>query len=478
MSEQTKGGLNTQQSSGSLDTFKIVGNEIRAEIIQTLGEICVQSRRYRDTSFSELHSRMDSDLDTSRVNYHLKKLLGQFVRKGDEGYSLRPAGIHLFRAIRASKFSKYEEQATVDAGFECHNCQNPVNGQFENGYVKIKCPECGSTAQNGMDMAASMENFEDLSTAFDFYGIYHQTRAFAWANRMCHICGNSLDANLIPEGKRCRGELDAGVDDDGDNIDYVIVLQSCDNCGFWTYNTVGGMVLTDPELVKFCYEHGVELFSTPIWELEFVVTLNHTIVRSTNPWEIAVQITCQGKTFEIVVNDNLCVVERNRLNSAARIESSSPESGDAKDKMDRTTISDGNMLPEKNECLQVLRRHRWPNGISCPHCNASNTTKKGTTKKDTQRYRCQECECIFNDLTGTIFGGHRFSLPEMFYIIISIEELDSAKIARQLDRSYQSVLNFVHEVQSTREENPDSFKYISEMMTDNLTVYKVEDMVG
>lgn len=478
MSKKATDELNPQQSSTSLDTFKIVGNEIRAEIIQTLGEISVQSRRYRDASFSELHSRMESDIDTSQVNYHLKKLLGQFVMKGDEGYRLRPAGIHLFRAIRAGKFSKCEERTTVDAGFNCHNCQNPVVGRFEEGYVKIKCPECGSTAQKGMDMAASLENFEDLSTAFHFYGMYHQTRVFAWANEVCHVCGNSLDANLIPEGKRCRGELDTDVDEDGDNINNVIVLQSCNNCGFWTYSSVGGMMLTDPGLVKFCYDHGVELFSTPIWELEFVVTPNQTIVRSTNPWEIAVQITCQGETLEIVVNDKLHVVERNRLNPASCIEPSSPETRDIEDEMDRIAISDGNVLPEKEECLQVLRRHRWPDGVSCPHCNGSNTTKKGMTKKDTQRYRCQDCECVFNDLTGTIFGGHRFSLPEMFYMINSIGDMNSAHIARQLDRSYQSVLNFVHEVQSYTEEKPDSFNYISERMTDNLTIPQIEDEIG
>ncbi len=53
----------------------------------------------------------------------------------------------------------------------------------------------------------------------------------------------------------------------------------------------------------------------------------------------------------------------------------------------------------------------------------------------------------FNDLTDTIFGQHRFALEEMFYIVKEMRSESTAQIARDLDRDYEAVLNFVHEVQ-------------------------------
>lgn len=112
---------------------------------------------------------------------------------------------------------------------------------------------------------------------------------------------------------------------------------------------------------------------------------------------------------------------------------------------------DGVVLPEKGDCLLILRRHRWPEEVVCPHCDGRDTIKKGTTGKGAKRYWCHECEQTFNDLTGTIFAEHRLTLPEMYYIIREMDHQKTAEIARQIDRSYQSVLEFVHEVQRASE---------------------------
>ncbi|RKS75782.1 transposase-like zinc ribbon protein [Haloarcula quadrata] len=79
-------------------------------------------------------------------------------------------------------------------------------------------------------------------------------------------------------------------------------------------------------------------------------------------------------------------------------------------------------LPDKEDCLEYLREQRWPDEVTCPHCRSADTIKKGTTRKDAQRYRCQDCESIFNDLTGTVFAEHQLTIPEMFHIIRGMEE--------------------------------------------------------
>ncbi|EMA13994.1 hypothetical protein C435_16220 [Haloarcula marismortui ATCC 33799] len=78
--------------------------------------------------------------------------------------------------------------------------------------------------------------------------------------------------------------------------------------------------------------------------------------------------------------------------------------------------------------------------MTCPHCRSADTIKKGTTRKDAQRYRCQDCESIFNDLTGTVFAEHQLTIPEMFHIIRGMEEHTTNEIFQELDRTYKTRL--------------------------------------
>lgn len=78
------------------------------------------------------------------------------------------------------------------------------------------------------------------------------------------------------------------------------------------YLTVGEALLGDAELIAFCHERGLDVTGTPIWELEFAATDRHTTVRGTDPWEIALSVTRDGDTVELVVDHTLTVTERAR----------------------------------------------------------------------------------------------------------------------------------------------------------------------
>lgn len=71
----------------------------------------------------------------------------------------------------------------------------------------------------------------------------------------------------------------------------------------------------------------------------------------------------------------------------------------------------------------------------------------GNHRKDAQQYWCKDCETYFNDLTDTIFGRQRFELEEMVYTIKEMRSEPTAQIAHDLDRDYEAVLDFLHEVQ-------------------------------
>jgi transposase-like protein len=104
-------------------------------------------------------------------------------------------------------------------------------------------------------------------------------------------------------------------------------------------------------------------------------------------------------------------------------------------------------LPSRERCFERLRLARFGETVTCVHCGSEDVVKRGTTGKDAQQYWCKECETYFNDLTNTIFGQHGFGLEEMFYIVKEMRSEPTAQIVRDLERDYEAVLNFVHEVQ-------------------------------
>ena len=65
-------------------------------------------------------------------------------------------------------------------------------------------------------------------------------------------------------------------------------------------------------------------------------------------------------------------------------------------------------LIDDAKCFALVRQHRWPEGVRCPHCGEARVARDGrdNTQPDRQRYRCAACGARFDDLTGTALAGH------------------------------------------------------------------------
>jgi transposase-like protein len=65
-------------------------------------------------------------------------------------------------------------------------------------------------------------------------------------------------------------------------------------------------------------------------------------------------------------------------------------------------------LIDDSKCYEMVRWLRWPDGVTCPHCEKRNVVKNGhdSTEPCRQRYRCSACQRCFDDLTNTVFAGH------------------------------------------------------------------------
>ena len=65
-------------------------------------------------------------------------------------------------------------------------------------------------------------------------------------------------------------------------------------------------------------------------------------------------------------------------------------------------------LIDDAKCFELVRQHRWPDGVRCPTCDSAAVARHGRddTQPHRQRYRCTTCGSRFDDLTGTALAGH------------------------------------------------------------------------
>jgi transposase-like protein len=95
-------------------------------------------------------------------------------------------------------------------------------------------------------------------------------------------------------------------------------------------------------------------------------------------------------------------------------------------------------LIDDAKCYELVRQHRWPNGVRCPHCDSPSVARDGhdDTQPHRQRYRCSDCQTRFDDLTGTVLAGRHQPLRVWVLCLYFMGlNLSNRQIAHELDLS-------------------------------------------
>ena len=99
-------------------------------------------------------------------------------------------------------------------------------------------------------------------------------------------------------------------------------------------------------------------------------------------------------------------------------------------------------LIDDAKCFELVRQHRWPEGVRCPSCRSASVARHGRddTQPHRQRYRCAACGARFDDLTGTALAGHHQPLRVwMLCLYFMGLNLSNRQIARELGLSQPDV---------------------------------------
>lgn len=87
------------------------------------------------------------------------------------------------------------------------------------------------------------------------------------------------------------------------------------------------------------------------------------------------------------------------------------------------------------QCYETLRIIRWPIGVICPHCSATNIVKNGKDSHQIhcQHYYCKACQTYFDDLTDTVFSGSHQGIHQWITVLYLMNlNVSMAQIAQEL----------------------------------------------
>lgn len=271
------------------EAFALVGDETRVAILEALWHVDDQP-----AEFTTLYELTEVD-NSSRFNYHLDQLTGHFVRRRDGGYELRTAGESVVQAVVEGSFNAHPDLDPFETGDECTQCGEPLVATYADEKLAIGCPGCGRTHGRYSFPPGGLINRSEgaILSAFD-----RRVRHLHCLARdgVCPECSGRMRTRIVRGGDCC---LDTDL-----RAEY-----ACEQCRHTLCSPLGLVLLDESAVVAFYRDHGVDLGATPYWRLDWCVSDDHTTVRATDPWEVAVSIAHDGDTLGVTPDGDLAVTE-------------------------------------------------------------------------------------------------------------------------------------------------------------------------
>ena len=99
-----------------------------------------------------------------------------------------------------------------------------------------------------------------------------------------------------------------------------------------------------------------------------------------------------------------------------------------------------------------LVKHFHPDGLKCPHCEASVEEARSfrqTTASQLTVYRCLLCNGIYNLYSSTVFQQRHLTPSQAVLLLRGVYQgVSTAQLARELGLSYPTVLSIRHALQA------------------------------
>ena len=109
-------------------------------------------------------------------------------------------------------------------------------------------------------------------------------------------------------------------------------------------------------------------------------------------------------------------------------------------------------LIDNESATEWLVNHFHPDGLKCPHCQASVEEARPfrqTTASQLTVYRCLLCDGIYNLYSSTVFQQKQFTPAQVVLLLRGVYQgTPTAQLAREIGLSYPTVLSMRHTLQA------------------------------
>lgn len=274
------------------EAFALIGNETRVKILEALWHTDDEA-----VSFTTLHELVETDT-SPQLNYHLKELTEQFIRKTPDGYELRTAGQKVVQAIVAGSFNAHPQPDPIDTGDQCTQCDGTLVATYDDETFAVDCPVCefGHGAYPFPPGGFIDRDTDGVLRAFD-RRVRHLHRLAT--DGICHTCSGRMTTEITTGDDCCVGTE-------------LLVQYRCQQCRHTLCSTVGLSLLDRPPVRSLYRDHGLDLEEIPYWQLEWCVSDQHTDVRSITPCRVDVSIPLADAELQVTLGEELEIIDATR----------------------------------------------------------------------------------------------------------------------------------------------------------------------
>ncbi|WP_254864424.1 helix-turn-helix domain-containing protein [Halovivax gelatinilyticus] len=291
----------TEDELDAETAFSLLADETRVAIVRELGAATASPETgIPHLSYAELQARVDIR-DSGRFNYHLTKLLGNYVAKESDGYRLRWPGMVLYRTLVAGLLT--EEASALDdtsVGTDCHRCGEPIEISLYETLVRVRCRACDATYT---DIYLPSHGLTDRGVEDLVPAVHRRSRTIlgAMTAGQCPWCARAVspdvhDGGPLPSHHDTR-DLDA------------YAVYHCTDCTGFQYAPVSQVLCFEPVAIAFYHDRGYDLTAIPAWELGWAVTDRTTDVLERDPWRFSVCVPLDGEELVVELDQRLDVVD-------------------------------------------------------------------------------------------------------------------------------------------------------------------------
>jgi len=301
--------------SRATEAFSILGHKTRLAILLALWDEYDPFATENTVPFTELRDRVDIP-QGGQFTYHLKQLVGHFIRKTDTGYELRRAGLHLVQTVIAGTGIQDPVLEPTEIEQDCYLCGGATMVPYQDEMRFWACTECdGKKGGDGPEgLLAAGE--------FDPAGFINRTPKemlnAAWTGGLlnfglggvCDACWGPMESWL----HLCDDHADEGICPNCGFQEAVVARFLCSVCKRHHQMVPWWLVIDHPAVVAFYYDRGIPLQYEdgvnfqPRIDLNLQAYHNQELIAE-NPLLVRVVIQYEGDELRLMLDEELNVIE-------------------------------------------------------------------------------------------------------------------------------------------------------------------------